>query len=443
MTGSSTSPSSSRRPPRAPRACHTNWPSPSGPRSCRAGPPTCREPLDTLGVEEERRKALPFERLDVHFARLFVLEDAKDLDGADIAASLVFLSDIDAPLRWYLNRLCEEAGEGLDRAFAYCQGYPSQPTPRARAAYLKAHSVKSATLYVNTVGRSVRQVRQEAELRERIASFLDEQASELAGKTATEVRAAVGEHVGSNPGLRWALRPAALPPLVWRVSQGVEATAAVVAGVGLLPFAIAALPFYLVLLRIHERSDKWVGEKASPARVAELEAREDWITQNQFTVVGLRKAGSFRLFTLRVVLFVLEPADSARLQPGKPRRNRDDSLCPLDTHRRQSAGALCEQLRRESRKLHGRLHRQGGVRAECCLQQRRRIPADHWYLFLDGAHDEQAFKVVLRGYQIVTPVWYSAYPDLTAANLANNAAIRAGLTRALSSEEAAAWAARL
>ena len=398
--------------------------------------------LDALGVEEERRKALPFERLDVHFARLFVLEDAKDLDGADIAASLVFLSDIDAPLRWYLNRLCEEAGEGLDRAFAYCQGYPSQPTPRARAAYLKAHSVKSATLYVNTVGRSVRQVRQEAELRERIASFLDEQASELAGKTATEVRAAVGEHVGSNPGLRWALRPAALPPLVWRVSQGVEATAAVVAGVGLLPFAIAALPFYLVLLRIHERSDKWVGEKASPARVAELEAREDWITQNQFTVVGLRKAGSFRLFTLRVVLFVLNLLTRHVFNRG--------SLAGIGTIH-FARWILIDGNRRVlfASNYDGSLESymddfidKVAYGLNAVFSNGVGYPPTR-YLFLDGAHDEQAFKVVLRGYQIVTPVWYSAYPDLTAANLANNAAIRAGLTRALSSEEAAAWAARL
>ena len=54
-------------------------------------------------------------------------------------------------------------------------------------------------------------------------------------------------------------------------------------------------------------------------------------------------------------------------------------------------------------------------------------PKTRW-LVTEGAKDEQAFKNYLRTHQIPTQIWYSAYGDLTARNIADNAAIRAGLS---------------
>src|SRR5690606_23390996 len=42
------------------------------------------------------------------------------------------------------------------------------------------------------------------------------------------------------------------------------------------------------------------------------------------------------------------------------------------------------------------------------------------FLVFGGARDEQAFKAYLRQRQLPTAVWYSAYPELTAVNIANN-----------------------
>ena len=44
--------------------------------------PELKALLDAMGVESQRRVLLPFERLPVHFARLFVLDDAEDLAGS-------------------------------------------------------------------------------------------------------------------------------------------------------------------------------------------------------------------------------------------------------------------------------------------------------------------------------------------------------------------------
>jgi hypothetical protein len=69
-------------------------------------------------------------------------------------------------------------------------------------------------------------------------------------------------------------------------------------------------------------------------------------------------------------------------------------------------------------------------------------PPTRWLLF-GGARNERAFKHLLRVRQVVSPVWYTAYPNLTALNIANNSALRSGLLGELSEPEAAGWLGRL
>jgi hypothetical protein len=60
-------------------------------------------------------------------------------------------------------------------------------------------------------------------------------------------------------------------------------------------------------------------------------------------------------------------------------------------------------------------------------------------LVLGGARREQEFKDYLRRHQLPTQVWYSAYPHLTAVNVATNAHVRAGLVGDMSEPEAERW----
>jgi hypothetical protein len=72
----------------------------------------------------------------------------------------------------------------------------------------------------------------------------------------------------------------------------------------------------------------------------------------------------------------------------------------------------------------------------------RGYPRTRW-LVLGGARDEPAFKNFLRNHQIPTQIWYSAYGDLTAINVAGNAALREGLHGTMTADELDEWAARL
>src|SRR5262249_46327227 len=109
----------------------------------------------------------------VHFARLFLLADASDAAGRPIPASLVYMSDIDGPLRRHLADLVDLAGEGLDGAFTHCVGYPEGGRRRPRRRWLRRHLVAASAVYVNTVGRSLEQIRQESTLRSALQDYLD------------------------------------------------------------------------------------------------------------------------------------------------------------------------------------------------------------------------------------------------------------------------------
>jgi len=64
-------------------------------------------------------------------------------------------------------------------------------------------------------------------------------------------------------------------------------------------------------------------------------------------------------------------------------------------------------------------------------------------LVFGGAHREQEFKDYLRRHQLPIQVWYSAYPQLTAVNIENNARVRAGLYGEMSRAETESWLARI
>ena len=67
----------------------------------------------------------------LHFAKLFLIEQTDDLKGRPIPASLVLMTEVDAPLRRHLDELIDVAGDGINQAFGYCAGYPGPASRRS------------------------------------------------------------------------------------------------------------------------------------------------------------------------------------------------------------------------------------------------------------------------------------------------------------------------
>ena len=247
-----------------------------------------RVALTIMSRDMGHNPILPFGKLpNIHFARFVVLDPAIDFDGRPLPPRLVFLSDADGSLERHLREIVTVAGHGLDLVYAHCEGYPpaSARTRESRLAYLRAHLVRPAANYVNTRGRTVEQVRREADLRDAIQEYLDRSRRDWSGVAPEAVRAAIQQFIGSQESLRWALRP---PRSDLRVlaRERLHLAAGVFMLILLAPLALLALPAFLALLRFHELRDHPLRIRPRPERIQELAALEDHSTQNQFSAIG-------------------------------------------------------------------------------------------------------------------------------------------------------------
>jgi hypothetical protein len=393
------------------------------------------------------RQAIPFERLgSTHFARLFVLDevDTGPDGGPPIPASLVYMSDVDAPAWRHLVALVRVGGARLDDVFGHCEGWPSSSVSTwARVAWLRARRVRADVVYVNTVGRSVAQVHDERQLRQAIEDFLDGKQTEL--RDPVQIHAAVREFVAGRPDLRWALEPARGPGLVFRVRSKLQMVGGPLLVLLFSPLLLVLLPVWAVLLRRHERRDV-PDEPIPPGRehLRELADLEDHVVQNPFTAVGWAKPGRFRFLTMLAVLRAANYGTRHIFNHGSLTQVKSIHFArwvAIDGRRRlifasSYDGSLESYMDEFIDKVAWGLN--------AVFSNGVGYPRTRW-LVLDGANDEPAFKAFLRNRQLPTYVWYSAYDDLSTLNIENNAAIRAGLAgaEAPTRSQAEAWLARL
>jgi len=387
-----------------------------------------QELLKTMGDGVANGSVVDLGALDgVHFARFIVLEEATDLRGEPLPASLLYLSDLDVSREHHLGQLVDQSGEGLDRLFEHCEGYPEERkrTRETRLDYLRRHRVKEQAFYVNTVGRTRHQIREEAELRDRLEDFLDG-ADHLRRQDPAEIRRSVLEHVEADRTLSRALSPPAGLDLGFRLRELGHLLVVALLVLVLLPLLLLAAPFFLVLLRRHERRDKAPHVKAPVEVVQELAALEDHVVQNPFTALGFVKPGLFRRLTLTGVLYAINYVTRHVFNRGNLAGVKTIHFARwvfLDDKRRvifasNYDGSLESYMDDFIDKIAWGLN--------IVFSNGHGYPNAR-FLIADGCRDELAFKDYLRLHQVPTRVWYSAYDQLSCANIANNARIRAGL----------------
>ena len=373
----------------------------------------------------------------LHFAKLFALEETTDPGGQPIPASLVLMTDVDAPLGRHLAELIDVGGAGIDRAFGFCTGYPGPRAPRrARIAWLRRHLVGASAVYVNTVGRSLQQIRQEARLHDALEERLDK--GDWEGRAADDVRRELRDYVAGRADLAWAMKPPAPPSLRFRMREAIHEVAVPLVLLPLLPALAVALPVWAILLRLSELRERPLTQRPTLEHLDELAGYEDFTAQNPFAVVGFLRPGPLRLVTTRAVMFAIDYAvrhvynhnDLAGIKTIHFAR-----WVPLDGWRRMTFASSYD----------------GAVEAynddfidevwwglNAAFGNAADYPPTRW-VFWGGAKYEQQFKNTLRIHQVPVPVWYSAYPALSAANIENNARIRAGLRGEMSPADAAQW----
>jgi hypothetical protein len=399
--------------------------------------------LTKMGEDAAGNEVLPLGELaSAHFARLIILDAAKDLDGNPLPAHLIYMSDIDGSLENHLEELVDLAPTGLDQVFSHCQGYPEAGarTHMTRTAFLTDHTVNAGATYVNTVGRTLRQVRDEARLREAIQTFLD--SGDFEGVEPEAVRAAIRRFVQAREDLRWATEPPPAPGPAQRAATILGALGLPLELAALAPVLLPVLPVWALLLRLHEARDSSPTIEPTDAHDRALAAIEDFTAQNPFSALGPRKPGLVRLLTASGVLRLVDYGARYIFNNGSLTGVKTIHFARwvfLDDRRRMIfASSYDGSLESYMDDFINQVW--WGLNA--VFSNGVGFPKTSW-LVLGGSQHEQEFKDFLRRHEVLTQVWYSAYSDLTALNIDNNAQIRAGLSSPMSRAETEAWLQRL
>lgn len=400
------------------------------------------ELLGTFRTQSVGVAALPFSTLrGVHFARLFVLEDAADATGQRIPASLVYMADVDGSLANHLTELVTHARQAVDALFGHCVGYPVNPVDSHRVAWLGAHFVPPAAYYVHCVGRTTEQILDEAYLREEIEDIADKFTA-VENASPAELYRQIRDNVLRRPGLAWATRRREGVGLGHRIRELAHLVTVPLVALLAAPVLVPVAVGWVIAIRFKEQSDVPDSAPVPHDHLIAVRAYEDFAAQNPLTAVGLVKTGTVRRVAMRVALMGLDYANRHvffRDNLAGVRTIHFARWVPIDDGRRlifaSSYDGSAESYMDDfiDRLFWGvNLVFSNGVG----------YPRTRW-LILRGAQDEISYKNFLASHQIPTVVFYSAYPAMHAVNIDDNSWVRDDLTRALDDTSAQARLSRL
>jgi hypothetical protein len=376
----------------------------------------------------------------VHFARMFIVETATLQSGDTVAASLVYMADVDGSADRHLRDLVEKAAPGVDKLFGSCVGYPERPENRERIAWLRQHTLTPAAYYVHTVGRTVTRIQDETRLYECVEEILDSDGVAMDGVAQGQLRRKLRSVLLRRGDLSWMKKRPCGAGIWVELRNCVELIAVAALLVLTAPVLLPASAIWLLLIRLRERTDSQESGVPDQAHVDDVRRYEDFGAQNPFTAVGEIKAGRVRLVTMRVALAGLNLA--CRLVYNKDQLAGIDSIhfarwLPIDDNRRlifasSYDGSLESYMDDFITRVWWGINLVFGNGAG--------FPRTRWLIF-GGARDEISYKHYLRRHQIPTPVFYSTYPRHTASNLDRFTQVRAGIRS--DSHDADEWLALL
>jgi hypothetical protein len=290
-------------------------------------------------------------------------------------------------------------------------------------------NVKPAANYVNWMGRTLTQVREEAELHRLLREKLDEIQSSADTFSPRQLHELLKTHVASAQDQGSIhLGPEPKTPFRWWLVNKLHAVVPPLVLLLMTPPALLLLPFFLIRLRVLERRDAEIVPRPDRKRIDQLALLEDQLVTNQFSAFGDVKPGCFRRYTLLFLLFALDYAARHVYNRGYLTRVQTIHFARwvlLDDKRRllfasNYDGSLESYMDDFINKVAWGLN--------LVFSNGVGYPRTRW-LVKGGAEQEQKFKYFLRRHQLFTDVWYKASPDLTAHEMARNTRIREGLMR--------------
>jgi hypothetical protein len=408
--------------------------------------------LDSMNEAQGRvnpnNPLVPFAQFDtLHFARFVILDDKTVGDlriyGLPVRIHplyLAFLGDIDGEEEAFLNELVRRAPDGLRAIFSCCHGFASDTD---LMAWMKLLRSPASAAYVNTRGRTVRRIREEAALQYAIESHLAGQASSFEGLPPLEIHAQLKRFVEAEKSAgRLTLSEEEPTPVGWQIRKILHLVCMPLLLLLALPLLILIAPFYLFRLRRLEKTDPepYIVDDAHFESLAEV---EDYDVTNPYSALGTLKPGLLRLATLRGVLLVIDYATRHIIQAGRLGRVRTIHFARWVLVGGTERLGFFSNYDGGNESYMDDFINKLGFGLNIFTSNGIGYPRTDW-LLLGGSADERRFKEFQRRHTVLTQVWYKAYPGLTALDLERNTRIRRGLESSwISEHEAREWLALL
>jgi hypothetical protein len=396
------------------------------------------------GHADPANALVPFgDFLTIHVARFVILVDetlqdseAWGISFPDAPIYLAFTGDCDGEAEILLRDLANRAGAGLRQIFAHCEDFADGTDI---LSWMKARLVKPQAWYINWVGRTVKQVHEEAALRQALRE-------ELTRAHAEGERSPAALHQRLRTYVRDTNLPLTPPeptPAGWWWRDKLDLLRGLVILAVCVPLAVLFSPILIAVLRMHEARDPELTTPYDPDRQAWISTTEDFEVTNPFSAMGSVKPGMFRATLVAAVLWLLDFASRHIYTRGRLARVGTIHFARwimIDGGRRvffvsNYDGSLESYMDDFINKA--------GFGLNLVFANGVGYPTTS-YLLGKGAWREQLFKAYLRRRQQFTDVWYKAYPALTAFDLGRNSEIRAGIEQAeMKDYELRAWLAKI
>ncbi len=461
---------------------------------------------DRPGMAKRDNSLVPFGEFEnLHYARFVILDDQTLRDFEEFGAPmpnfsvlLAFLGDCDGPGDEFLADLARRAAPGLRQIFSCCQGF----TPGVDLlAWMKTHSQAPAANYVNWIGRTVRQIREEARLRDELVRCIQDHQHEWGRDQPQAIRAKLIAHcqpllrdgtislTGAQPTpfgwsvrnfLHYAILPGALlvpwlfaipflvplqPKVFWValtfVVLGailflflnrfvpVALTVIVVFGLWLVPLfilfpvlivpALLAVAVFLWILRRYEKTEPEIIHRPEVDHILKLSALEDHDVMNQFTALGSVKPSRFRRGLFTVILWLIDYFARHVFGRGHLGRIRTIHFARWVFLEGKQRMVFASNYDGSHEAYMDDFINKAAWGLNLAFTCGLGYPRTRW-IIKDGATEELKFKYTQRRHQKPTETWYRAYPGLTVYDLERNARVRAGFERrTMTDSEVRAW----
>ena len=320
----------------------------------------------------------------------------------------------------------------MKQIFSYCEDFDEK---QSLLDWMRQHNLPPNANYINWIGRTVRQVHEEAALQKNLSNYLQDISTEEQGESIRDLRQRLLTHVELELDAgRLTLSSPEATPVGWKIQNFFHKLGIPLILLVVSPLLLIFAPFFLWWLRHLETTDPEITLRPDRQHIKSMSIQEDHDVSNHFNVFGDVKPGWFRLYLLKFLMLLLDYAARHVYNHGFLTRIRsihfarwvlldnDHHLFFTSNYDGSHESYMDDFVNKVAWGLN--LVFSNGVS----------YPRTRW-LVKGGAVREHLYKNTLRRHQLPSAVWYKAYPGLTAYDLSRNSRIRAGVEQYPESDE--------